>query len=379
MKSRLPAAVKKRKILLMDSRKVTVDITNRTIVRTVLWVLAAVLAYHFIGRVTHVLTLIFMSFFLALALNPIVSSITRRLHIESRVRASAVAYLVVIAFLTTFFLLVIPPLVRQTRDFIRDVPQTAENFQKQDSSLARTAKKYKIDEKLTQVAKDFTSNYENFGTALLDTGKRVAEAVASFFVVLVLTFMMLVEGPMWIKLYLGTLPDNKRRRQDRILGRMYKAVSGFVNGQVILAAVAGSFAFVALEIASRVIGVSINALALAGIVAVFGVIPLFGNPIAAILVVMVSLLTSVTLGIVMAIYFIIYFFIENHTFQPYLQSKLNELTALMVFVAALIGVGFGGVLGAVIAIPAASTVKILLEDHFERRQGHKSALEKQGL
>lgn len=347
--------------------------------RTILWGLAAVLAYNFIGRVTHVLTLIFISFFLALALNPVVTSMTRRLHIESRVRATAVAYLLVITLLTTFFLLVIPPLVRQTRDFIRDVPATVENFQRQDSSLARTARRFHIDEKLAQGAHNLTSHYGNFGSAILNTSKRILEAIVSFFAVLVLTFMMLVEGPMWLKLYLGTLTDQQRSRQNRILQRMYKAVSGFVNGQVILAAVAATFAFITLEIASRIIGVNINALALAGIVAVFGVIPLFGNPIAASLVVLVCLLNSVSLALVMAIYFVIYFLIENHTFQPYLQSKLNELTALMVFVAALIGVGFGGILGAIIAIPAASTIKIILEDHFERRQGHKPEIEKIGI
>lgn len=336
-----------------------------------MWVVAAIAAYHFIGRVTHILTLIFISGFLALALNPVVGWIRRHMHIKSRVRATGVAYLLVVAFLVAFFTLVIPPLITQTRDFIRDVPRTVSNFQTQDSSLARTAKRYNIDEKLSQAAKDFTSHYQNFGTAVLDTGKRVIEAVASFFAVLVLTFMMLVEGPMWVHLYLGTLAENQKRRQSRILHRMYKAVSGFVNGQVMLAAIAGSFAFIALEIASRVIGVSINALALAGIVAVFGVIPLFGNPIAATLVVLVCLLNSINLGIVMAIYFVIYFLLESHTFQPYLQSRLNELTALMVFVAALIGVGFGGILGAIIAIPAASTIKILLEDHYEQREGDR--------
>ena len=379
MLRRLPAAAKKRKIMLMDSRKVTVNITNRTIVRTILWVVAAILAYHFTGRVTHVLTLIAGAVFLALALNPVVGWIRRRLHIHSRVRATAVAYLMVVAFLTTFFILIIPPLVRQTRDFIKDVPQTIENFQKQDSSLARAAKRYHLDEKLSQSAKDFTSNYGNFGAKVLDTSKRVVEAVASFLVVLVLAFMMLVEGPAWVKLYLGTLQERQRLRQQKILGRMYKAVTGFVNGQVILAAVAGTFALIALVIASRAIGVSINAVALAGIVAVFGVIPLFGNPIAASIVILVSLLNSITLALVMAIYFVVYFFVENHTFQPYIQSRLNELTPLMVFISALIGVGFGGILGAIIAIPAATTVKIILEDHFENRQGHKSALENQTL
>jgi putative heme transporter len=84
------------------------------------------------------------------------------------------------------------------------------------------------------------------------------------------------------------------------------------------------------------------------------------------------LINSVSLGLVMLVYFVVYFFIENHTFQPYIQSKLNELTPLTVFVAAVLGVGFGGLLGAIIAIPTASAVKTLVEDYFERRR-HKPA------
>jgi predicted PurR-regulated permease PerM len=69
----------------------------------------------------------------------------------------------------------------------------------------------------------------------------------------------------------------------------------------------------------------------------------------------------------MLIYFIAYYFIENHTFQPYIQSKLNNLTPLTVFVAAILGVGFGGFLGAIIAIPAATCIKALVDDQIEQR------------
>lgn len=332
---------------------------------------AAIVLFKLIGQISHILTLIFAAFFLALALNPVVSWVRRRLKIESRAKATAVSYLMVVVFLAVFFALVIPPLIRQTQIFIKEVPQTVANFQSQDSSLARAVEKYHLDKRLSEGAKSFASNYSDFGGTILDTGKRVAEAVVSVFAVLVMTFMMLVEGPKWFELYFGSLPERKRQHHRRLANRMYKSVSGFVNGQVILAAVAGAFAFITLEIAGQVMNVSTNAAALAGIVAVFGIIPLFGNPIAAILVVLVSLLNSVTLAAVMAIYFIIYFFIENHTFQPYLQSRLNELTPLLVFIAAIIGVSLGGILGAVVAIPAASAVKILVEDHFERRQHHK--------
>ncbi len=352
---------------MSDIRNVTVNITNRTIVRTILWIAASIMAYKFIGQVTHVLTLVFAASFLALALNPVVKWANRRLHIDSRVRATAVSYLMIIAFLSVFFALVIPPLVRQTRIFIKEVPQTVSNFQSQDTSLTRTVRRYHLDKKLSEGSKDFASHYSDYGSRALDTGKRVAEAVGSVLVVLVLTFMMLVEGPNWFDLYFRMLPASKRDHHRALARRMQKAVSGFVNGQVILATVAGIFAFAALEIAGNILNVPSNAAALAGIVAVFGIIPLFGNPLAAIVVILVSLLNSVTLAIVMLIYFIIYYFIENHTFQPYLQSKLNELTPLMVFIAALIGVAFGGILGALVAIPVASAIKILAEDHFGDR------------
>ena len=290
-----------------ENRKLTVNITNRTIIRTIFWAVLAVLAYKFVGRVTHVLTLIFGSAFLALALNPVVRWMSKYLKLKSRVRATAAAYLTVVLVISAFLVLVIPPLVSQTRDFIKDVPRTVANFQQQDSSLARAAKKYNLDDKLTKAARDFTSNYENFGTTILDTGKRVAQAIASVLVVVVMTFMMLVEGPKWINLYLSTVPDKKRERYKKIGYRIYRAVTSFVNGQVILAAVAAAFAFVTLQVASRVLEVEINSLALAGIVAVFGIIPLFGNPLAASIVILVSLLSSVTLGVVMSIYFIIYY------------------------------------------------------------------------
>ena len=363
----------------MDSRKVTVNITNRTIVRTILWAAAAIATYHFIGRETHILTLIFVAGFLALALNPIVSWMSRHLSIKSRVRATAAAYLTVVLILVGFFVLIIPPLITETRDFVKEVPSTVNTFQERDSSLSRLVDRYNLNDQLNDAASKFSSRYGDFGSAVLQAGKQVLSVVASTLAVLVLTFMMLVEGPRWLQLFWAVIPNHNRKRHQRIAHRMYKAVTGFVNGQVILALTGGFFAFVGLVIASKVLDVTVNALALAGIVAVFALIPMFGTILAALAVVTFCLLNSLTLAIVMLVYFIVYQQIENITFQPYIQSRVNQLTPLLVFVAALIGVGFGGLLGAIVAIPAASAVKILLEDYFERRESRASPLSKHEL
>ncbi len=364
---------------LGGNREITINLTNRTIVRAILWVVAAILLYRFLGRVTHILILVGTAAFLALALNPVVGWVSRRLKIKSRVRATAAAYSMVILILAGLIFLIVPPLVRQTRDFINTVPATVENFQKSDSSIARAVNRYDLDKNLNQAAKDFTSKYSDFGSTVLDTGKRIIGVVTSALAVLALTFMMLVEGPSWMKLIFGLMPAKDRKHHQEIAQKMYKAVSGFVNGQVIMAAVAGIFAFIALEISSNILNVEVNAAALAGIVAMIGIIPLFGTPISSAIVLLACLLNSVSLALVMLIYFVIYYQLENMTFQPYIQSRLNQLTPMLVFIAALVGIGFAGFMGALIAIPVASAGKILLEDYFERNASFKQAAPTENL
>jgi predicted PurR-regulated permease PerM len=247
------------------------------------------------------------------------------------------------------------------------VPQIVENYKTRDSSVYRFTKKYKLDDKITKGAKNFASHYSSFGTTVLDTGRRIIETIVSILVVLVMTFMMLVEGPTWAEATFRLVPAKNRDHHRVIARKMYRGVTGFVNGQVILAIIAGTFGFIALEVFGHLTGSSVNALALAGIIAVFGLIPLLGNPISSTIVLLVCLSNSGKLALIMLIYFVVYYFIENHTFQPYIQSRLNDLTPLTVFVAAILGVGFGGLLGAIIAIPLATCVKVLVEDQIDRR------------
>lgn len=356
---------------MQPSRQVTVTVTNRTIIRTILLVVLAIILYKFFSRVSHILTIIFASVFLAMALNPVVNSIKRFFKIESRARATAVTYLTVVLLLIGFFTLITPPLVRQTRDFIKDVPAIVEDFQQGNSGLAIFVRDNNLDDRLTQSARDFASQYSDFGSTILNTGKRIAGAIASILAVIVLTFMVLVEGPRWLKAFWRVMPDKNRDRHQRIIYNVYRGVTGFALGQVTLAIVGGFFAFVALTIASDITNASINTVALAGIVAVFALIPMFGTLLSSAVVVLVCLLSSVPLAIIMLIYFIVYQQIENHTFQPFVQSKLTRLTPMTVFIAALLGIGFGGILGAIVAIPIASAVKILVEDYLENRHQPK--------
>ncbi len=340
--------------------------------KVILLIIATLFALRFLNMIADVLVLIATAFFLAIALNPAVSWISRRLRKGNRVLATGIAYLIVIAFLIAFFSLVIPPLVRQTVDFVSEIPATLRELTVQDSAVGNFVRRYDLEDQVNNLSRDVASRLPEMRGQLFNTATRIGSALISIVTVLVLTFMMLVEGPGWLKRIWELHPEENRERNRKLVRKMYLAVTAYVNGQLLIALIGAFFALVALFIASSVYNVSVNAVALAGIVALTGLIPMFGNTLGAAIVVLACLFVSVPLAITMAIFFLVYQQIENVTIQPIIQSRKSELTPLLVFIAALVGINFGGILGAFVAIPAASCIKILLEDRYNQLSSSKA-------
>lgn len=344
--------------------KTEITIANKTIFRIIAMVGVAVFAGLFVAALAKPITLVLIAFFLALALNPAVSWVSRRLRSRNRTLATAVAFVSVLAVLIGFFSLVIPPLVNQVSDFITDVPAKVQNLKTQDSPVGRSVRKYGLDKQIDEFSANFQERIQP--EPVLDTAGRVGEVLVSILAVLAMTFMMLNEGPDWVRRALSFVPRDKRQHKAMLLRKMYGMVTGYVNGQIIVSAIAASFLLVALLITSSLLNVSVNAVALAGIMAIFGLIPLIGNPIGALIVVGACMLTSFSLAIIIGIYFLVYSQIENMTLQPYVQSKQNELTPLTVFIAALFGIHYGGIVGALFAIPIAGCIRIFIIDWIDR-------------
>lgn len=350
-----------------DHKTVTVTFSNKTVVRVVLFVVIAFLIVGFFSKISAALKLILISGFLALALNPAVSWISKHLPSKSRVRATAVAYLAVITFLIAFIALVFPPLVRQSIDFVDTIPLTVNDIQNQDTPIVRFIERHNLTEEYTQAISQVKNNFNNVSDRAFTVATTVGGGFVAIITVLVMTFMMLVEGPRWLDRLIEMQPKNKLDKRVQVSKDMYRMFTGYVNGQLLIAAIAATFAFFALAISSTILGVSINPVALAAIVGLIGLIPMIGNAIAAVIVVLFCLFVSVPLAIIMGIFFIVYQQVENATLQPYIQSRYNELTPLTVFVAAIIGVSVAGFLGALIAIPVAGCLRIYLKAYY----GHK--------
>lgn len=359
--------------MLGRSKKTEVEITisNRTMLRIILFLFGTIIFLRLIDSMRHPLTLIFVSFFLAMAINPIVARLSSKLKSGSRVRATAIAYGAVMSVIIAFVVLIVPPLINQTTEFIREVPTTLSEVKTNDSSLGRFIRRYNLEQQVQNFASDWTRNLGDVQGPVLTTANRIFANVLSIVTVLVLTFMMLIEGPKWLREIWKHVPARRRAHDQEIARKMYKVVTSYVNGQVLVASIGAVFAMIALVITSTIIGVSINAVALAGIVFLFALIPTIGTILGALFVAMFCLFASPLLALVMIIYFIVYQQIENATIQPMIQSRGNELTPMLVFIAAILGIGLGGVLGGFVAIPLAGCAKILFDDWIEDKDFSK--------
>ncbi len=347
--------------------EITISIDTTTIVKGLVLIAIFVVGLNLLDVLSKPLFLLAVAFFLALALNPAVSYIANRLKSKSRVAATSITFSLLLTFLIVFFSLMLPPLVSQTVNFIQDVPDTIRNYRDPNSSVSQFVYKYNLEKELENVASEFGSRYGDVSKPALSTATTIGSTLISVITVLVIAFMMLIEGPKWLSRFWAIQPASKRDQRQKLAKRMYRVVTGYVNGQVLIAGIGGAFAFIAIMILSQVFNVTVNAVALAGIVALFALLPLIGTTIGAVIVVLATLFLSVPLALSLAVFFVVYQQIENVTIQPYVQSKTNNLTPLIVLSAAIIGVSLGGFLGALFAIPTVGCLQILLEDKYRDR------------
>lgn len=347
------------------STEVEVTVSNRTILRVLALVIGSLMLLAALRQATHALTLIFLAFFLALALNAPVHWIAERLPGKrrgNRTVATAFSFFVVIIILGMFLASIVPPLVRQTGSFIDSIPGLVNDLRDNETTLGRIVERYNLEkyvDRLGDQAEDWAGSVTS---GAVGTIGRVGGSIVSTLTVLVLTFMMLIEGPRWLRTARRLTPDKKEAHLETLARSMYRVVKGYVNGQVLLAALAAVLILPVLII----MNVSYP-FALMVIVFICGLIPMVGHTIGAILVSLVALFTSPVAGLVVLGYYILYQQIENYAVQPKIQANSTDMSPLLVFSSVVIGVSFNGLLGGLVAIPVAGCLRILVLDYLRRR------------
>lgn len=345
--------------------EVEITVSNHTVIRVLVLVISSFLFLAALRKATHPLVLIFTAFFLSLALNAPVHWLAQRLPGKrrgSRTLATALSFFVIIALLLGFLASLVPPLVRQTSSFIDAAPGLVEDVRDENSSLGRFVRRYHLEDEVDKLSSQLSDRLQDVGGTAVSTFTRVTSSIFSTLTILVLTFMMLIEGPAWLGFGKRLVPDKERPRVERIVKDMYQVIKGYVNGQVTLAAIAAVFVFIPLLI----LDVSYP-VALLVIVFIAGLIPLVGHTIGALIVSTVALFHSLPSALIILVYYILYQQIENYIFQPRIQANSTNMSPLLVFSSVVIGVSFGGLLGGLVAIPVAGCIRIALLDYLRTR------------
>jgi Predicted permease len=352
-----------------------IEIETRTLIT--FWLIPALLAlaYLFIYKARLGLMILGVSLFLAIALNPIVSKISNIFPGKSRKIATAIAYLLVIAVLGTILFLAIPPIVEQTGKFIQDASVLIGSVADKWNDISASADQYGMTELLESVLvslqNTFSSFAQNVGSIVVSSASSVLSSITAIILILVLTFLMLIEGPDLLEKLWSSQKGNQRAiKMKSILNKMSRVITNFVNGQLLVALIDGSFTAAGVLICGLVFkneNIISLMLPLGLLATILSLIPMFGAIIGGVISSAMIAFSALPAAIVFAIYFIVYQQIESNVISPAIQSKSSQLPALVVLGSVTVGVYLFGLVGAIIAIPVAGCCKVLLDEFISSK------------
>jgi len=334
----------------------------RSVLLVIGLVLATLLALRLLAATRDLIVWLLVAIFFAMALNPAVERLQRR-WVKRRGAAVAIVFalalLVIVGIAATF----VPTLVREVNDFANAVPGYVHDLTKGKGKLGFLERKYQVVEKIQDaVKKSGVAGILGLTGTALSVTKSVVNSIIAAITITFLTLFMLLEGPVWVERFYALLPERSRPRWRRVGDDIYRAVGGYVTGNLAISVIAGAAATFVLLI----LGVP-YAVALGLVVGIFDLIPLAGATIAAIIVSTVGFLHSTTAGAVLVGYFVVYQQVENQIIQPVVYGRTVKLSPLAVLVAVLAGAQLAGIVGALGAIPIAAAIQVVVLDLLAQR------------
>ena len=317
--------------------------------------------------VRSVIGLLFISIFMAVALGPAVD-LFQRIRLR-RGLAILATYLSLLLAVFVVGLLIVPPIVSETNQFVKNVPHYVDDLT-HNKTIRKYDRKYHISAKLKKEATKLPSRLGSALGALRDVTVGVFSALVQLITVLTLTFFLLLDGKRITEWVFRELGPARGPRVRKIAVDVYRSVGGYVVGNIAISIIAGTGTWIVLS----VLGVPF-AVPLAVLMAFLDLIPLVGATIAGIIIGLVAATHNFPGDpIVWLVYLVVYQQLENNLLQPAIYRRTVALHPLLVIAAVLIGADLLGVLGALVAIPVAGAVQIVARDWWEFRKRQPSPL-----
>ena len=303
-------------------------------------------------RARSVLVLIGLALFIAAGLDPAVGWLTR--HGVRRWAAVILTLLAVTAAVGAFLAAAIPPLAAQTTALVAELPRYMHSLQDHNSQLGRLDAQYHIQQRLSRL---ISTRGSSLIGGVLGAGELVLGAASSLLIVAVLSVYFLADMPR-IKLFAYRLAPHSRRTRVILIGdEIFAKVGGFVLGNFLTSVIAGLGTYLWM------LAFGLPYPILLGIfVAFMDLIPVIGSTIGGAVVTLVALSVSVPIAIATLGFYIAYRLAEDYLLVPRVMGRTVRVPGVVSVVAVLVGGTLMGIVGALVAIPAAAALRLLLEE-----------------
>ncbi|MEA3398775.1 MAG: AI-2E family transporter [Patescibacteria group bacterium] len=345
-----------------SKRPIYVNITVLTVIKIIL----LFILFYFLFLIREILAVLFVALIIASAVGPWVDWMQKRKI--PRGLGIIFIYFILFAVIGAVVYLIIPPIIEQINELANSSPQILEKVISGFEFLKQYSSEYGILDNIKENLGSISSNLQGAAGGVFSTVSGIFGSIFSFFLVLVITFYMVVEENAVKKIIWSTVPKKQQVYVMQLIGRMQKKIGLWLRGQLILSLIIFTLTYIGLLI----LGVK-YALVLALIAGLTEFVPYLGPMLAAIPAIFLALMQAPMLALfVVALYYIIQL-VESNIIVPKLMQKVVGLNPVVSIAVILIGFKVGGIAGAVLSVPVATAIGVFISDMFEIRVQEKSS------
>ena len=367
MKSRMSASASSPAADGTRGRELAVFIS----IRTILLVGVAVALAWALASIGHVLLLIFVSIFSVAVLSPVVDLMERKLP-WSRAASATVLVLGIVLLTAVALLILLQPIVDAVRNFNDSLPRLIDEARHSDLGGFINGGSDSLDT-LKSHSSEITGGVAKVSGGLADVGVSAFGAVTLVFSVTFLTLFGLIDEPR-VRASIGDLLyRDKRERYDRVTDRIVTTTSRYMLGNLAISVICATV----YGLTAVILGLP-NALALALIAGILDIIPNIGSLLAGIIIGIVALSVSLFALIVFVIVILVYQQVENYILQPTIIGKITHVSGFTVIVSVLVFGSLFGIIGAIIGVPIAAAIEIVLDEATAGRRARIAAADAGG-
>ncbi len=335
-------------------------LSTRQIARIIFTTAAFLVLLYLLVQIRNTLLLLAIAVFFAVALGPAVDFFARgRLP---RAAAILLVYVLIVCVFAGVVALIVPPVVNGATDLSRDIPGYISDL-RDNKAIRDFDNKYDVTPQLQEEAAKLPDKLGDAAAILQSIATGVVNAAFQLLTILTMTFFLLLDGRRIARFLITRFGRHREERLQEVAERIYRSTAGYVAGALTITSINGILTFVVLTI----LGVPF-AVPLAVLMSFFGLIPLVGATIGGVLILIVTLFTDFpSATIIYGIFLIFYQQLENNVLQPFIFKRTVNVPPLAVIVAILAGSSMLGIVGALVAIPIAAALQIVLKEFFGGR------------